>query len=164
MFFDGTGDWLLMPAGDKFAFGTGDYTVEAWVYFTSITTTDLQIIFLSGSTGGNNFYFHIDGNQISVGTSAAFISNQATSFSTATWYHVAACRYSGTLRLFVNGVQIGSSVSDSTNWISAGSARIGANEAGTQTVFGYINDHRVTKGLARYTTNFTPPTTAFLTL
>ena len=164
MLFDGTGDWLLMPAGDKFAFGTGDYTVEAWVYFTSITTTDLQIIFLSGSTGGNNFYFHVDGNQISVGTSAAFISNQATSFSTATWYHVAACRYSGTLRLFVNGVQIGSSVSDSTNWISAGSARIGANEAGTQTVFGYINDHRVTKGLARYTTNFTPPTTAFLTL
>ena len=164
MYFDGTGDWLLMPAGDKFAFGTGDYTVEAWVYFTSITTTDLQIIFLSGSTGGNNFYFHIDGNQISVGTSAAFISNQATSFSTATWYHVAACRYSGTLRLFVNGVQIGSSVSDSTNWISAGSARIGANEAGTQTVFGYINDHRVTKGIARYTQNFTPPTTAFLTL
>jgi hypothetical protein len=164
MLFDGTGDWLLMPAGDKFAFGTGDYTVEAWVYFTSITTTDLQIIFLSGSTGGNNFYFHVDGNQISVGTSAAFISNQATSFSTATWYHVAACRYSGTLRLFVNGVQIGSSVSDSTNWISAGSARIGANEAGTQTVFGYINDHRVTKGIARYTTNFTPPTTAFLTL
>jgi hypothetical protein len=164
MYFDGTGDWLLMPAGDKFAFGTGDYTVEAWVYFTSITTTDLQIIFLSGSTGGNNFYFHVDGNQISVGTSAAFISNQATSFSTATWYHVAACRYSGTLRLFVNGVQIGSSVSDTTNWISAGSARIGANESGTQTVFGYINDHRVTKGIARYTQNFTPPTTAFLTL
>ena len=164
MYFDGSGDWLLMPAGDKFAFGTGDYTVEAWVYFTSITTTDLQIIFLSGSTGGNNLYFHVDGNQISVGTTAAFISNQATSFSTGTWYHVAACRYSGTLRLFVNGVQIGSSVSDTTNWISAGSARIGANESGTQTVFGYINDHRVTKGIARYTTNFTPPTTAFLTL
>jgi hypothetical protein len=164
MYFDGTGDWLLMPANDRFAFGTGDYTVEAWVYFTSITTSDLQIIFLSGSTGGNNFYFHVDGNQISVGTSAAFISNQATSFSTATWYHVAACRYSGTLRLFVNGVQIGSSVSDTTNWISAGSARIGANESGTQTVFGYINDHRVTKGIARYTQNFTPPTTAFLTL
>jgi len=164
MYFDGSGDWLLMPANDRFAFGTGDYTVEAWVYFTSITTSDLQIIFLSGSTGGNNFYFHVDGNQISVGTSAAFISNQATSFSTGTWYHVAACRYSGTLRLFVNGVQIGSSVSDTTNWISAGSARIGANESGTQTVFGYINDHRVTKGIARYTQNFTPPTTAFLTL
>jgi hypothetical protein len=161
MYFDGSGDWLLMPAGDKFAFGTGDYTVEAWVYFTSITTSDLQIIFMSGSTGGNTFFFHADGNQLSVGTDSAFISNQATTFNTNTWYHVAACRTASTLKLFVNGNQIGSSVSDTTNWISSGTARIGSNTSGAQTFNGYIADHRITKGYARYLYNFTAPTAAF---
>jgi hypothetical protein len=157
--FDGTGDWLAMPAGNQFAFGTGDYTVEAWVYFTSITTSDLQIIFTSGTSGGNNFFFHVDGNQISVGTSVAFISNQPTSFTTNTWYHIAACRTAGVLKLYVNGNQAGSSVSDTTNWISGGTARIGANELGAQTVFGYIQDLRVSK-YSRYPYNFTAPTAA----
>jgi len=158
MYFDGTGDWLSFPANDRYAFGTGDYTVEAWVYFTSISSSTLQIIFASGSTGGNNFYCHVDGDQISVGTSAAFISNQPSYFTTNTWYHVAFCRSGGTLRLFKNGIQQGSSVTDSTNWISVGSSRVGANESGSQTVFGYIDDLRITKGVARYTANFTPPT------
>jgi Concanavalin A-like lectin/glucanases superfamily len=164
MYFDGTGDWLQLPASDIYAFGSGDYTVEAWVNFTSINNTTLQIIFMSGSTGGNSFYFHVDGNQISVGTTAAFISNQATTFTTNSWYHIAACRSGTTLRLFVNGTQAGSNATDTTNWTSSGNARIGANEIGTQTVFGYIQDLRVTKGYARYTANFTPPTAAFPTL
>ena len=164
MYFDGTGDWLQLPASDIYAFGSGDYTVEAWVYFTSINNTTLQIIFMSGSTGGNSFYFHVDGNQISVGTTAAFISNQATTFTTSSWYHIAACRSGTTLRLFVNGTQAGSNATDTTNWTSSGNARIGANESGTQTVFGYIQDLRITKGYARYTANFTPPTAAFPTL
>jgi hypothetical protein len=163
MAFDGTGDWLLFPAGDRFAFGTGDYTVEAWVYFTSISSSVLQIIFMSGSTAGNTFYFHADGDQLSVGTSSAFISIQATTFSTNTWYHVAACRAGTTLRLFVNGTQIGSNATDSTNWISSGSGRIGSNQDSGQTFYGYIDDLRITKGLARYTTTFTPPTQAFPT-
>lgn len=163
MYFDGTGDYLQSVAKDLFAFGTGDYTVETWVYFTSINSTTLQIIFMSGSTGGNNFYCHVDSDQISVGTTAAFVSNQVSSFSTGVWYHIAFCRASGTLRLFKDGVQQGSSVTDSTNWISAGNARCGANESGTQTLFGYLQDLRITK-YARYTANFTPPTAAFPTL
>jgi hypothetical protein len=158
---DGTGDWLLFPANDRYAFGTGDYTVEAWVYFTSINSSTLQIIFASGNSGGNTFYAHVDADQISVGTPVAFISNQSSSFTTNTWYHIAFCRASGTLRLFKDGVQQGSSVTDSTNWISGGSGRIGANDSGGQTVFGYIDDLRITKGFARYTSNFTAPTAAF---
>jgi len=157
-YFDGSGDYLSFAADTAFAFGTGDYTVEAWVYFTSITTTDLQIIFMSGSTGGNNFYFHVDGNQISVGTTAAFVSNQATTFTTNQWYHIAACRSGTTLKLFVNGTQAGSNATDSTSWISSGTARVGSNEATTQLVNGYMSGVRVLKGTAQYTANFTPPT------
>ena len=159
MLFDGTGDYLLFPSSPNLAFGTGDYTVEAWVYFTSISGAALQVIFRSGA-GGNNFYFHVDSDQISVGTGSAFISNQATTFNTNTWYHIAACRSGTTLRLFRDGVQVGSSVTDSTNWVSTGIAGVGSNETGIQTVFGYIDDLRVSR-YARYTANFTPPTTAF---
>jgi hypothetical protein len=161
MEFDGTGDWLQIPVSPDLAFGTGDYTVEAWVYFTSINNTDLQIIFSSGGTG-NNFFFHADGNQLSVGTSSVFISNQATTFVTNTWYHVAACRSGTTLRLFRDGVQVGSNATDTTNWVSTGAtgARIGANQINTQTFFGFIDDLRITKGVARYPTE--PfPTAAF---
>jgi len=160
MAFDGTGDWLQLPASDVYAFGSGDYTVEAWVYFTSINNTNLQIIFGSGAAGGNSFFFSVDVDQISVGTSAAYISNQATSFTTGQWYHVVACRSGTTLRLFVNGTQAGSNVTDTTNWTSSGNARVGANSIGTQTVFGYIQDLRITRA-ARYTGNFTPPTAQF---
>jgi len=157
-YFDGTGDYLSFAADTAFAFGTGDYTVEAWIYLTSVTTTDLQVIFMSGSTGGNNFYFHVDGNQISVGTNAAFVSNQATTITANQWYHIAACRSGTTLRLFVNGTQAGSNATDSTSWISSGTARVGSNEITTQLVNGYMSSVRVLKGTAQYTANFTPPT------
>jgi hypothetical protein len=154
-YFNGT-SYLTIPSNAAFAFGTGDYTVEAWVYFTGINSYDLQIIFQSGTTGGNNFSCHVDANQISVSTTAEYISNQTSSFSTNTWYHIAFCRSSGTLRLFKDGTQQGSSVTDSTNWTSSGSAVIGANEIATQTVFGYISNLRVVKGTAVYTGNFIP--------
>ena len=156
-YFDGTGDYLTFPSNAALSFDTGDYTVEAWVYFTAISSADLQIIFRSGG-GGNNFYFHADGNQLSVGTGGAFISVQATTFLTNTWYHVAACRSAGTLRLFSNGVQVGSSVTDSTTWVSTGTAGVGSNETGIQLFSGYISSLRVVKGTAVYTAAFTPPT------
>ena len=115
---------------------------------------------MSGSTSGNNFYFHVDGNQISVGTSAAFISNQVSSFSTGVWYHIAACRAGGTLRLFKDGVQQGTNATDSTNWTSEGFARIGSNQSSSQTLYGYVDDFRISK-FARYTANFTAPTAPF---
>jgi len=158
-YFDGTADFLSTPANSGLAFGSNDFTIETWIYFTSINSSTLQIVFMSGSLGGDNMYCHVDADQISVGTSAAFISNQASSFTTNTWYHIAFCRSGGTLRLFKDGVQQGSSVTDSTSWISSGTAGIGANQSNGQTVFGYISNFRVLNGTGLYTSNFTPSTT-----
>jgi hypothetical protein len=158
--FDGANDALVYRATDHLAFGTGDYTVECWVYFNGIDPSTLQILFSSGDTG-DAFFFHADANQLSVGTNSAFISNQATTFTTGVWYHVAACRSGTTLKLFQDGVQVGSDATDTTNWISTGLGRIGTNPAGTQPINGFIDDLRITKGVARYTTTFTPPTAAF---
>jgi hypothetical protein len=89
-----------------------------------------------------------------------------TSIAANTWYHVAVSRYAGNTRLFVNGVQDGSTYSDSTNYLAVANRPVIGVGGGLAAFFfnGYIDDLRITKGIARYTSNFTPPTTAFLTL
>jgi len=159
MYFDGTGDYLLIPSNPVFAFGSGDYTVECWIYSQS---TAQQVLFASGGTGANNFYFSFvpTSSFIGVGTQNVWIL-QATglTLSTSVWYHVAASRSSGTLRLFLNGTQVASGA-DSTVWIQGGYTAIGSNAQGTQYTNGYIDDLRITKGVARYTATFTPSTSA----
>ena len=161
-YFDGSGDYLTAASNAAFAFGTGDYTVEAWVYLTAVSTT-LQVVFGSGSISTNNFYFTIDIDQISVGTTLAFISNQATSFTTGQWFHIAACRSGTTLRLYRNGAQVGSNATDNTNWLSDGTTVVGIGaDLATQFVNGYMSGLRVLKGTALYTgSTYTIPTAPF---
>jgi len=83
------------------------------------------------------------------------------------WYHIAVCRSSGTTKLFVNGTQSGSSYSDSNSYVSPAYVNVGQYMTsdgtfyGSEWLDGYIDDLRITKGMARYTANFTPPTAAF---
>jgi hypothetical protein len=79
-----------------------------------------------------------------------------------TWYHVAVSRINGSTRLFINGTQSGATYADSTSYLNAsGRPWIGINAFNsTQGLNGYIDDLRVTKGVARYIANFTPPQVA----
>jgi len=87
-----------------------------------------------------------------------FASN--TALTNNTWIHVAATRASGTLRLFQDGTQVGSAA-NTVNFTNSGNGiYIGQSSLGTA-MNGYIDDLRITKGYARYTTTFTPPTAAF---
>jgi hypothetical protein len=77
------------------------------------------------------------------------------------WVHVAFVRYSGTTKLYLNGAYI-AGAADSSNYNgAAGAYDVGRDVDNGAYLTGYINDLRVTKGIARYTSNFTPPTTAF---
>jgi hypothetical protein len=148
---------LTTPSNAAFAFGTGDYTVEGWVYSLSASQ---QVFFTSGGTGANNFYFSFTPNSsyIGVGTQSVWILQGSNSLSLNVWYHVAASRASGTLKLFLNGVQVASGA-DGTNWIQGGLTSVGNNSQGSQYFSGYISNLRVVKGTAVYTGNFTPSTT-----
>jgi hypothetical protein len=161
-YFNGSTDYLTAASNAAFAFGTGDYTVEGWLYSFS---TSQQVFFTSGGTGTNNFYFSFApaSSYIGVGNQAVFVL-QATglTLSLNVWHHVAASRSSGTLKLFLNGVQVASGA-DSTNWIQGGLTSVGNNSANSQYFSGYISNFRVVKGTAVYTGNFTPPTLAPLT-
>ena len=164
--FDGTGDGLTLNAGGQnFAFGTGDFTIEMWVYPS--TSSQSGIIYDSRPTSTSGLYptIRLDSGTLKFYTSGASQITGGT-LSANTWYHITVCRSGTSTRLFIDGAQSGSTYTDSNSYIN-GAARplIGAdgfdNYTGSNYFNGYIDDLRITKGYARYTANFTPPTAAF---
>ena len=168
MVFDGSGDYLTSnELSDLYAFGTGDFTIEMWVNLSSFAS--LQILYDSRPASTDGLYPLIyvssgGGSIIWQISATARITGTAT-LATGTWYHVAVSRASGSTKMFLNGTQVGSTYADTNAYLNSGTTRpfIGGSSysAGTLTVNGYIDDLRITKGIARYTANFTPPTAAF---
>ena len=169
IYFDGTGDYLTGPSSATIGIGTGDFTIECWFYATDGTSVD-RGIWENRTDGYPNNSDGLSLTRITettfrvYGTSQLIVSSATT--ITNNWNHLAVVRNSGTLEFFVNGVSQGT-VSNSTNMNSAQPIAIGSgrytnsNSTPTHAVKGYIQDFRITKGLARYTANFTPPTAEF---
>ena len=165
MAFDGSGDYVSVP-NETFHFGTEDFTIEFWIYHTG--TTGYQTPFDNGyATTTGSIALQTDLSNLNykvfAGTSSVF--QESVNPSTNTWYHIALVRNNGTLTLYRDGTSTGT-ISNTNNFNYSGSkvAAIGAGHstsgAGDHSVQGYISDFRITKGLARYTANFTPPTAA----
>ena len=158
-FFDGASDYL--DANDGVTFGTGAFTIELFVNLRTLGS--IQILFdarpdhISGLyptlyLAANNTlkYFVNSGNEIT----------SSETLSTHTWYHVAVCRSGTSTKMFLDGTQVGSTYSDSTNYSDSGLMRVGASgfDEGDNLYFdGYMSDVRVVNS-ALYTSNFTPPT------
>jgi len=165
--FDGTGDRVSVADNAAFDFGTGDFTVECWVFSVTVL----------GAYGSSYAHIAGKGNGIATGSwalgfyqgkmtwTADFVITQgATILANNTWYHFAASRSGSTLKLFVNGSQESSTTNtiDNTSSFSfTAGDRQAADPGGNYPLNGYIDDLRITKGVARYTANFTPPTAAF---
>jgi hypothetical protein len=151
--FDGTGDYLNVSAGSpqSLTFGTGDFTIEFWVYFTS--NTGQQVLYDGRSANGAYPLLYTNAGVLTyfVNTSAVITSVQP---STGVWYFMSLRRSSGTTQFFINGTQSGGSYTDSTNYLAppTSGGRVGANFTGGDFLFGYIQDFRVTKGVARAAT------------
>ena len=155
---DGTGDYATVASQPDFAFGTGDFALETWVYptTTGVYRTIFDLRSSSGDTGGiilgisdiNALYFYYNGNY-RIGPVGSVAQNA--------WSHIALSRVSGVTRAFVNGTQVGSDYTDSNNYAQRG-VRIGADPNGNFAFAGYIDDIRISKGVGRYSSNFTAPT------
>lgn len=156
-YFDGAGDYLIVPSSTDLNLGTGDYTAEFWIYTTSLATR--QIIFALGS-GGLCISISTTG-QIEIVRALTAIDFTATaSITINTWIHVAVSRSGTSLKVFSNGTLVGNFTS-STSY-SVGTSYIGIDANGTSTpLTGYIDNLRITKGVARYTDTFTPPNREF---
>jgi hypothetical protein len=153
MAFDGSGDNVDAASSQATTFGTGDFCIEWWMYPTGAGSS--PIMFGLGPTGGgNNFNIHY--NLSSNGTIQVYIDAlsgsaimQSGVLSSNVWTHVAVTRNGSSFRLFINGTQ--AATYSNSGSVNSGYCRIGPGYVG------YIDDFRITKGAARYISNFTPP-------
>lgn len=148
------------PASD-FTFGTGDFTIELW-HRTPSSFPSFWFIadFRTTSNGVQPCIFYNGGWIYYTGGAVRITGSTA---STSTWYHLAISRVSGTTRLFVNGTQQGSSYTDSNNYVQSRAVLNCAGDAlgSFGAADAYDDDFRVTKGVGRYSSNFTAPSAAF---
>jgi hypothetical protein len=157
IYFDGTSDNLQMPTLDVY-WGTGDFTVEAWVF---TRTNTQQVIF----TFGSNFYFRLKANYIlEFYDGTTFHNTGSILVPPKQWVHVAVTRKNGVIRLYINGILSNSasttSLVDYSTAPGLATPAVGHNATdGTNKFQGYISDLRISKGIARYTNpSFTLPT------
>jgi len=161
-YFPGS-SYLTAPSSTNFAFGTGDFTMECWVRFSSIGggITPLMQSDSGLSSGSDKIWLGVNNNVLTLGQhSTPNAATTAWTPSTNTWYHVAAVRQSGTVKLFIDGVQ--KSVTNSTifNSTSFGQNGFAVGVVSTPVYLtGYMSSVRVVKGTAVYTASFTPSTT-----
>lgn len=159
-YFDGTGDYVSVTPTTDFATGTAAFTTEFRVRFSN-TTTAILFDTRPASTQGDYPTLYWTGSTIRYYQNGADRIT-SSSLSTATFYHVALVRSGNDYKLYINGTQAGSTYTNSAS-LGAGQAIIGADAfaIGTSSLTGYIDEFRFSD-TARYTTTFTPSTTAFV--
>jgi len=152
MYFDGNGDYVVV---NHEALGTGNWTIEGWVYFISTSTS--YVFDFRASTNTNPALAIQDGDWRYI-TDTNYRIYSGVNPSTNTWYHFAIVKNNGTTTLYVNGSSIGT-YADSLNYVGNSAGSIGKyHNSNSNFLYGYLQDFRISKGLARYTANFTPPT------
>ena len=162
-------DHLSTPASSSLQITSAeDFTVEAWIYLLGNRTYNYFVSKGGASTrewafaaGPTNLVFYWSTNGGSSGDSAV---SRAATLPLNTWMHVAAVKSGSTIKLFKDGQQQGSDGAFTSIYSGNGTFWVGRFVdfgAISHSLNGHIDDLRITKGVARYTANFTPPTAAF---
>ena len=167
MYFDGSTAYVTMStaSNQNLVLGTGSFTIEFWAYIATSSLTANFLDFRATTTNGiyptlllnsGALNYYVNGSTVITGSSP----------SISTWHHIALVRNSGTTKLYLDGTATGSAYTDSNSYLVGSAIAIGSSSytLGSSYFNGYIDDLRITKGVARYTANFTPPASAFLTL
>jgi hypothetical protein len=150
--FDGVDDALSVPGSSDWAFGTGDFTVELFVRFTSVPTIITTLI---SNYPGWSLQWRNDSGTVGLyflNFNTALGNSAAWTPAAGTWYYLAVKRSGTALSFWIDAVQSGSNVTNSTNLSNDSSLRIGAlNFSGTliQDFNGQQDEIRITKGVAR---------------
>jgi hypothetical protein len=167
----GSGSSVTSPTNEDFNLRSGDFTLETWVYVSSYPSNYVVIASYAQSTVSNTTNYSWSFGLRNNGTPYFDSSDNATAFvqilnGTAsvlneTWSHIAVTRSGDTFRAFANGTLAATATKSGAMFLPSSSIlRLGA--IGSLLPFnGYIDDFRITKGVARYTANFTPPTAPF---
>lgn len=165
LLLDGTGDYLSLADSGDWDFGTGDFTTEFWIRFAVVPSGGAIAFPLgnygSSTTGWFTQYRDEATDVLAFGTSGDTpLLRFAWTPAADTWYAVSTTRSGSNLRSFIGGTQIGITETNSED-ITGSTAVLmigGLGTLGAQFVNGWMASVRVTKGVARYTGNYTPPT------
>ena len=153
---------LTTLGSSNFGYGTGDFTIEFW--FRS-QTNSIPAGYLYAQNGSSSPYIRTTSGQLIYGVNGGG-GDKITVGAVLTfnvWYHVAVSRSGTSTKLFLNGTQIGSTYTASDNFAVPTKVALGSTTTPDNRFAGYMQDVRVTKGVARYTANFTAPTEPFPT-
>jgi len=169
--FDGSGDYLSTPDSADWDFGTGDFTIDFWVRFNALPAEgSFQVVYNQYVDGNNFFVFDVlkQGGkyywrcQSYVASANVWMIDREVTLNTDTWYHVAVARAANNLYIFQGGVLMGTAAAISGSVPDlAGSLYIGEYGGGSYWLNGWLDEFRVSKGVARWTSNFTPPTARY---
>jgi hypothetical protein len=165
---DGSGDRLTTPDAADFDFASADFTVEC-LFRIRAAQSGKVLLTQRNSTGFAPWSLNYEGSGVVqflssfTGASwAVVISETAPGIVVDTWYHLAGVRHGNNWRMFFQGTQLGSTVSASGSLMgSSDSVSIGATGDGSGSLDGMIDEVRISKGIARWTSNFTPPTAPY---
>lgn len=161
MEFDGSGDYLTVSHTAEQVLGTDPFTIEMWVYRD---TTELKAFIGKGVPGSTGWSVGMNSSGAVVFYYGSTSVTSSGSFSVSTWTHIAVVREgtgSNQTKIYIDGVN-GGTATVSTDFTQTETMYIGAGRGGNGQFNGFIDDLRITKNVARYVSNFSVPTRAFL--
>jgi hypothetical protein len=160
IYVDGSGDNVTIT---DLEMGSADLTFELWMYQDVAQSASYRgILSASSYTDSNPFTLYTHNSTLQLWLNQMDPSPSASGpFTAFTWHHVAIVRNSGTWTLYIDGISVGTSTTGGTyNFTNTIDFLLGQRTGGSYDWKGYLQDVRFTKGVARYTTNFTPPTSS----
>ena len=159
-YFNGTSFYLSVPSSTDFNF-SGDFTVDFWMYPTNIPSVSVTSVIVgnmdyNAGTGGWGISFN--GSNLAFYYGGSSVLTEASGMSNNNWYHVAIVRHGSTLAMYVNGTSLGTTTFN-TSTSTTDNLIIGQNSTTLGHYFyaGYLDEIRISNGIARWTSNFTPP-------
>jgi len=160
--FNGSSDVLIATSSTSFVYGSNDFTWEMWIYPTSSTwNTSLTYLLDHGGAGaGGSLRYNSDRLSYFNATVATSTASTSLSISTSTWTHIAVARQNAVTSVFINGIFVVSTQTDTYNYTfpSVAVGNLNTSTATPNYFQGYMEDVRLTKGVARYTSQvFVPP-------
>lgn len=149
--------YLLTNNGPQFEFGNGNFTVECWVNFTTAPSNTVEYLLwhpVNHASGSKRLSIMFYANSVTIGYFGTNVAGTTLTWTTGQWYYLAFVRNGNTWTIYRDGISV-SSGTDASTLVPASGYYTGSR------INGYIEDLRITNGIARYTADFTPPTQPF---